>query len=139
MSDKCEVRPIYANALCEILEEKADMVLVPEYKHAFLNVLAMVNAIPTIDAVPMDEHKKRMEAETKKRVLAEETNRRILENYVPLVHGKWIQSKTIPDYFHCSCCKVSNKMKKSCNTYVLPKYCHCCGAKMDGGKDDENA
>ena len=139
MSDKREVRPIDANALCAILEAKADMAIKFEHKCAFLNANAIVNAMPTLDVVPMDAHKKRMEAETKKRVLAEKTNRRILENYVPIVHGKWIQSKTIPDYFHCSCCKVSNKMKKSCNTYVLTKYCHCCGAKMDGGKDDENA
>lgn len=83
MSDKREVRLIDANALCTILEAKADMALVPEYKHAFLNVQAMVNAIPTIDVVPMDVHRKCMEAEIKKRVLTEKTNRRILENYGP--------------------------------------------------------
>lgn len=135
MSDKREVRTIDANALCAILKAKADMAIKFDYKCAFLNANAIVNAMPTIDVVPMDVYKKGIEAENKKRVLAEKTNRRILENYVPLVHGKWIQSKTISDYFHCSCCKVPNKMKKSCNTYVLPKYCHCCGAKMDGEAD----
>ena len=53
MSEKPEVRPIDANALCAILEAKADMALVPEYKHAFLNVQATVNAMPTIDAEPV--------------------------------------------------------------------------------------
>ena len=138
MSDKREVRTIDANALCAILKAKADMAIKFDYKCAFLNANAIVNAMPTIDVVPMDVYKKGIEAENKKRVLAEKTNRRILENYVPLVHGKWIQSKTISDYFHCSCCKAQNKMKKSCNTYVLPKYCPNCGAKMDGEEDDEN-
>ena len=53
MSKTNEVRPIDANALCAILEAKADMALVPEYKHAFLNVQAMVNAMPSIDAEPV--------------------------------------------------------------------------------------
>ena len=139
MSKTNEARPIDANALCAILEAKADMALVPEYKHAFLNVQEMVNAMPTLDVIPMDAHRKCMEAEIKKRVLTEKTNQQILENYAPVVHAKWIQGKTHQDYFHCSCCKVSNKMKKSCNIYILPKYCPNCGAKMDGGEDDENA
>ena len=91
MSDKPEVRMIDANALCEILEAKADIVLVPEYKHAFLNVQAMVNAIPTIDVVPMDYHERCMQSEIKKRIAVEKTNRQILENYVPVVHAKWIK------------------------------------------------
>lgn len=98
-----------------------------------------IDQAPAIDAVPMDDLRKCLESEIEKRILTEKTNRQILENYVPVVHAKWIQSKTHQDYFHCSCCKVSNKMKKSCNIYILPKYCNCCGAKMDGGKDDENA
>ena len=113
MSDKREVRPIDANALCAILEAKADMALVPEYKHAFLNVQAMVNAMPTLDVIPMDAHRKCMEAEIKKRVLTEKTNRRILENYGPsertslndmrdaiyedaVAHGLWDKYKYYP-------------------------------------------
>lgn len=130
MSDKPEVRLIDANALCAILEAKADMALVPEYKHAFLNVQAMVNAIPTIDAVPMDEHKKRVEAETKKRVLAEETNRSILENYVPVVHAHWIKTFNSDGFvitLRCSECGNSEN-----STYVPGNYCWFCGARMDG-------
>ena len=138
MSDKRNVRPIDANDLCAILEAKADMALVPEYKHAFLNVQAMVNAMPTLDVIPMDVHRKCMEAEIKERVLTEKTNRQILENYVPVRHGRWIQSKTVPAYHYCSLCKVTHKMKRSCNVYVFTKYCPHCGAKMDGEKDDEN-
>ena len=146
MSDKGEVRPIDANALCAILQAKADMVLLQEYKHAFLNVIAMVNAIPTIDAVPMDEHKKRMEAETKKRVLAEETNRQILENYAPVVHAKWIMddngihrclncSERLP-FIHCYSEETDEEWDEEIEETL---YCHHCGAKMDGGNDDENA
>ena len=136
MSDKREVRPIDANALCAILEAKADMALVPEYKHAFLNVQAMVNAIPTIDAVPMDFHKKCMDEEIKKRVLTENTNRQILENYAPVVHAKWIKHYIkIGNFdwkYKCSMCGKFNKQ-------YSPPYCPHCGAMMDGGKDDENA
>ena len=57
----------------------------------------------------------------------------------PVRHGLWIQSKIVPDYHYCSLCKVAHKMQMSCNVYVLLKYCPHCGAKMDGGKDDENA
>ena len=57
----------------------------------------------------------------------------------PVRHGRWIQSKTVYAYHNCSLCKVPHKMQMSCNVYVLLKYCPHCGAKMDGGKDDENA
>ena len=57
----------------------------------------------------------------------------------PVRHGRWIQSKTVYAYHNCSLCKVPHKMQMSCNVYVLLKYCPHCGAKMDGGKGDENA
>ena len=56
----------------------------------------------------------------------------------PVRHGRWIQSKTVPTYHHCSLCKATHRMKMSCNVYVFTKYCPNCGAMMDGGKDDEN-
>lgn len=136
MSDKRNVRPIDANDLCAILEAKADMVLLQEYKHAFLNVIAMVNAIPMLDVIPMDAHKKCMEEEIKKRVLTEKTNRQILENYVPVVHAKWmkhyIKIGNFDWKYKCSICGEFNKQ-------YSPPYCPYCGAMMDGGKDDENA
>lgn len=145
MSDKGEIRPIDANALCTILEAKADMALVPEYKHAFLNVQAMVNAIPTIDAVPMDFHEKCMEAEIKKRILAEKTNRQILENYVPVRHGQWqgegdgyADGYPVMDVWYCSECGYCIDDGTDDPSF-LPKYCPECGAKMDGGNDDENS
>lgn len=136
MSKTNEVRPIDANALCAILEAKADMALVPEYKHAFLNVQAMANAIQTIDVVPMDYHERCMRSEIKKRIAVEKTNRQILENYVPVVHAEWIKHYIkIGNFdwkFKCSMCGKFNKQ-------YSPPYCPHCGAKMDGGKDDENA
>lgn len=52
----------------------------------------------------------------------------------PVRHGQWIQSKTVSAYHYCSLCKVTHKMKRSCNVYVFTKYCPNCGAKMDRGK-----
>ena len=57
----------------------------------------------------------------------------------PVRHGQWINKKTVPAFHHCSICGVTNKMQVSCNKYVMLRYCPNCGAKMDGGKDDENA
>lgn len=57
----------------------------------------------------------------------------------PVRHGRWIQKKTIPDFHHCSICGATHKMQASCNKYLTLRYCPHCGAKMDGGKDDENA
>ena len=50
----------------------------------------------------------------------------------PVRHGRWIQSKTVPAYHHCSLCKVARKMQVSCNKYVMLRYCPNCGARMDG-------
>lgn len=50
-------------------------------------------------------------------------------------HGRWIQVKTAPSYHYCSYCKSTHKMSKSCNKYVLLKYCPNCGAKMDGEEE----
>lgn len=140
-----DVRPIDANALCEILEAKADMVLVQEYKHAFLNVIAMVNAIPTLDVIPMDVHRKCLEAEIEKRILTEKTNRQILENYVPVRHGRWqgegdgyADGYSVLDVWYCSECGYCIDYGTDDPSF-LPKYCQNCGAKMNGGKDDENA
>lgn len=50
-------------------------------------------------------------------------------------HGRWIQVKTAPSYHYCSYCKSTHKMSKSCNKYVLFKYCPNCGASMDGEEE----
>ena len=55
----------------------------------------------------------------------------------PVQHGRWIQSKMVPSYHYCSQCRVPQKMEKSCNIYVHIHYCPNCGAKMDGGTDDD--
>ena len=49
----------------------------------------------------------------------------------PVRHGRWIQVKTAPLYHYCSYCKSTHKMSKSCNKYVLFRYCPECGARMD--------
>lgn len=136
------MRLIDANALCAILEAKADMALVPEYKHAFLNVQAMVNAMPTLDVIPMDAHRKCMEAEIKKRVLTEKTNQQILENYVPVRHGRWqregdgyADGYSVMDVWHCSECGYCIDVGTDDPSF-LPKYCPNCGADMRGINDE---
>ena len=145
MSDQVEVRPIDANALCAILEAKADMALNPDYKNAFLNAYKIVKFMPKLDVVPMDIHKKFMDEEIKKRVLTEKTNRQILENYVPVRHGRWqgegdgyADGYPVLDVWYCSECEYCID-EGTDDPSFLPIYCPHCGAKMDGGKDDENA
>lgn len=50
----------------------------------------------------------------------------------PAVHGKWIKQKCQGDYGLCSEC--------NCRIPWIPKnykYCPNCGARMDGGADNE--
>ena len=105
MSDKREVRLIDANALCAILEAKADMALVPEYKHAFLNVQAMVNAMPTLDV------------------------KHVLHGL-----WAFSELGPLGCNVKCTECGWSEKDVDPALwlDYDGHKYCGCCGAKMDG-------
>jgi hypothetical protein len=49
---------------------------------------------------------------------------------VPVVHGRWIAQDSGRTRFMCSKCKSKNH-------HGHEKYCPNCGARMDGGKDDE--
>lgn len=141
MSDKREVRAIYANA--------ADVEQITCYflDHCKLeDVQEWLDEQPTLDVIPIDVHKKCMEAEIKKRVLTEKTNRQILENYAPVVHAKWIMddigihrcsncAERLP-FIHCYSEETDEEWDEEIEETL---YCHHCGAKIDGGKDDENA
>ena len=53
----------------------------------------------------------------------------------PVVHGRWIE-KTVPEgcrYFECSNCGAHENR----HTAIKGYYCWRCGAKMDGGADNE--
>lgn len=53
----------------------------------------------------------------------------------PVVHGRWIE-KTVPEgcrYFECSNCGAHENR----HTAIKGYYCWRCGAKMDGGVDNE--
>lgn len=53
----------------------------------------------------------------------------------PVVHARWIE-KTAPArkiYFECSRCGAQENKYTAIKGY----YCWRCGAKMDGGDDDE--
>lgn len=123
-------RPIDANA--------ADVEQIPCYfsDHCRLkDVQEWLDEQPTIDVIPMDVHRKCMEDENKKRVLAEKTNRRILENYVPVCHGRWIWDEVSFNYT-CSSCKCSFDYSTMYGLFdhgfAYASYCPNCGAKMDG-------
>lgn len=94
----------------------------------------LIYVTPTIDAVPMDFHERCMQAEIKKRIAAEKTNRQILENYVPVVHAHWVK-----DFIKICNCDWKYKCSK-CGKYnkqYSPPYCPHCGARMDmGGQSD---
>ena len=54
---------------------------------------------------------------------------------VPVVHGRWIE-KTVPEgcrYFECSNCGAHENR----HTAIKGYYCWRCGAKMDGGEDND--
>lgn len=51
---------------------------------------------------------------------------------VPVVHGKW--NRILRGNYECSRCGCSPYYAES--IYTL-HYCPNCGAKMDGGKDDD--
>ena len=48
---------------------------------------------------------------------------------VEVRHGRWINGR-------CSECGEHAPFWAMAATYHLSKYCHGCGAKMDGGTDD---
>lgn len=104
--------------------------------------LRAINEAHTIDVVPMDVHKKCMEAEIEKRILTEKTNRQILENYVPVVHAKWIMddlgnhhcskcSERLP-FIHCYSEETYEEWDEEIDESL---YCPHCGAKMDEKED----
>lgn len=52
---------------------------------------------------------------------------------VPVVHGEWNADET------CSLCgeKSTEGLDATIWNYWLPNYCPNCGAKMDGGEDND--
>lgn len=61
----------------------------------------------------------------------------------PVVHGKWqgegdgyADGELVYDVWHCSECDYCIDDGTD-NPELLPKYCPNCGAKMDGGNDDD--
>lgn len=50
-----------------------------------------------------------------------------------VVHGRWVNN-----YYGVPCCSecLSNALLDGAEDYVKSKFCHNCGAKIDGGNDD---
>lgn len=83
---------IDSDKLIEALDEYGILSLQSDILPGPERVYNVVRSAPIIDAVPMDYHKRCLEEETKKRMkaekrqkLTEETNRKIIENYLPVV------------------------------------------------------
>ena len=108
-----------------------------------LETQSRVRELPAVAAVPLEYHDKCMEAAIKKRILTEQTNRQIIENYAPVVHGEWIKRKKydMESRLYCSSCKQEYDYIDGIYYLVsgseLPFYCPNCGAKMDGEGDAE--
>lgn len=97
-----------------------------DYAYGLREAAHMIEEAPAVDAVPMEYHETCMEMEVKKRILAEKTNRQIIENYVPVVHGRWIpRNDEWFDFYQCSACHVHFWTMRAA-------YCPNCGAKLDG-------
>ena len=60
----------------------------------------------------------------------------------PVRHGRWIEYGENKDGTHNICCSVCDGFFKSkghansCNTRNKYRYCHNCGARMDGGENE---
>ncbi len=56
----------------------------------------------------------------------------------PVVHGKWVvvHDEVFADSYFCSVCR-DEPIVDLYAEYCLSNYCPNCGAKMDGGKEDE--
>ena len=48
--------------------------------------------------------------------------------------GRWVYAG---DELVCSCCGGSVSFSKTRSGWILGRYCQTCGAKMDGGEDNE--
>ena len=57
-----------------------------------------------------------------------------VEDVAPVVHGEWVKTSEFMPIYGCSICKERNLFKDGYN--VFSNYCHNCGAKMDGKKEN---
>ena len=88
-----------------------------------------VRELPAVAAVPLEYHDKCLEVAIKKRILTEQTNRQIIENYTPVVHGRWRQDDE--DAWTCTACGNMWTFLDGGPNENNAKYCPMCGAKMD--------
>ena len=67
----------------------------------------------------------------------------VVKVFVPVRHGRWIFGELGPVGCDVNCSECGWGAKNVDPVMWLDydghKHCGCCGAKMDGGKDDENA
>lgn len=58
------------------------------------------------------------------------------EDYAPVRHGKWLGYEPYGEVFSVVCSACGKRFYFE-TTKVSHEYCPKCGAKMDGGADDE--
>lgn len=64
----------------------------------------------------------------------------------PVRHGRWVKCQGKSNIWYCSECGEKINYKQNRRTYNIPKVpvwqknkrCRNCGAKMDGGAENEN-
>lgn len=61
-----------------------------------------------------------------------EINNLTTVDVAPVVHGEWLNGRTILENAVCSNCKTTYEAY-----YSKYQYCPRCGARMDGGKNND--
>lgn len=69
-----------------------------------------------------------------KLMLIRRINRIPASDVVEVRHGQWVNEKYVWQGLKSAQC---NQCKRKTDYYIQPNYCPTCGAKMNGGQDNE--
>lgn len=66
-------------------------------------------------------------------ICTQEINQIPSADVAPVVHSRWVQINSTQEHF-CIECGAEFNLYAYCKD--MYNYCPCCGAKMDGGRED---
>lgn len=66
-------------------------------------------------------------------ICTQEINQIPSADVAPVVHSRWVQVNSTQEHF-CIECGAEFNLYAYCKD--MYNYCPCCGAKMDGGRED---